>query len=327
MPVPADSFKQFNYSLRPSKQVERRMMIEVLLRMSSPRFPISTYRYLGMGSPYYVDFVMVHKQLFIDDMVCVEWSDIPKRMAFNKPFKCITLKLMSISDYIPRVTRSKRHFAWFDYDRALDTDMLRDLDGCLTVLAPRSVFVVTIDARPKLPVDAPELDEVDLDALTANKRADLTAKLYQTWFGNYLDTKVTKEVVSNKNVATLFHSVVAERIRQTVSVRGLKFIQLFNYVYQDGAPMLTVGGVLATEEDEAYLRQQPSVLEHRFVRQGADYMTISVPHLTVREKHWLDSRMDQNLTPDKLQFELDSTLLENYRQFYKEYPTYLETVV
>ena len=31
MARPSDSFKQFDYALRPSKQVERKIMIEVLL--------------------------------------------------------------------------------------------------------------------------------------------------------------------------------------------------------------------------------------------------------------------------------------------------------
>ena len=48
---------------------------------------------MGFGSAYYVDFVMFHKYLFIENMVCVEWSEIPKRMRFNKPFNFIKLRM------------------------------------------------------------------------------------------------------------------------------------------------------------------------------------------------------------------------------------------
>jgi hypothetical protein len=81
-----DSFKQFDYSLRPSKQVERKAMVEVLLSLSKAGYNIPDYGYIGFGSVYYVDFIMFHKYLFINKMVCVEWGDIERRMRFNKPF-------------------------------------------------------------------------------------------------------------------------------------------------------------------------------------------------------------------------------------------------
>lgn len=93
MAEPSNSFKQFDYSLRPSKQVERKVMIEVLHRLSEAGYAISEYKYLGFGSVYYVDFLMFHKYLFIENMVCVEWGDVARRMRFNKPYKFIKLKL------------------------------------------------------------------------------------------------------------------------------------------------------------------------------------------------------------------------------------------
>jgi len=122
--------------------------------------------------------------------------------------------------------------------------------------------------------------------------------------------------------------VVVERMRQTLANRGagFRFLQIFNYVYRDGAPMLTVGGIIGTEEDRQAL-EGSGILDHRFVRTNSDYLEISVPPLTIREKHWLDSRLDKNLTAGKLRFELEEDLLDNYRKFYKEYPTYMETLL
>ncbi len=53
-----------------------------------------------------------------------------------------------------------------------------------------------------------------------------------------------------------------------------------------------------------------------------------MPPLTIREKQWLDKNMRDSLTLDRLAFELDDEeLLDNYRQFYKEYPTYTEAMI
>jgi hypothetical protein len=320
---PSDSFKQFHYGLRPSKQVERKIMIEVLLRLSRAGYNISDYIYLGFGSVYYVDFVMFHKYLFVEEMVCVEWGDVEKRMRFNKPFKFIKLKLGALLNHIPSMRRTKKYLVWLDYDRPLDLEMLQDIDGCLNRMARRSIFVITIDARPKLPKD-----QFDLDDKTVEERERVTVETYQEWFGPYVEEDITLDTISRLHVAPLFYEVVMERARQTLTKRGggLRFLQIFNYIYRDGAPMLTVGGIIGTEEDEQAL-QGSRMLDHRFVRAISDPLEISVPPLTVREKHWLDSRLDGNLTANKLQFELEEELLDNYRKFYKEYPTYMETLL
>jgi len=323
MAQPTDSFKQFDYSLRPSKQVERKIMIEVLLRLLKAGYDIRDYSYLGFGSPYYVDFVMFHKYLFIENMVCVEWAKVPKRMRFNKPFKFIKLRLAALSTYLPSVPPTKTYLVWLDYDRSLDSEMLQDIDGCLSRLAPKSILIITADARPKLPKD-----QVDVEGMAVKERDSSTVKAYRDWFGRYVGKQITRATISGLHVAPLFYEVVMERMRQTLATRGggLRFLQLFNYVYKDGAPMFTVGGMVGTEKDEQAL-MGAHIFDHKFVRTNRNYLEISVPPLTVREKHWLDSRLDENLTGAKLRFELEEDLLDNYRKFYREYPTYMEAVL
>jgi hypothetical protein len=323
MAQPTDSFKQFDYSLRPSKQVERKIMIEVLLRLAKAGCNVSEYGYLGFGSVYYVDFVMFHKYLFIEKMTCVEWGDVEKRMRFNKPYKFIKLKLGALSKHIPGISSLEKLFVWLDYDRALDLEMLQDLQGMSSRLAPGSLLVVTTDARPKLPKD-----EFELEGMSSEERESLTQQTYSEWFSQYTASAIPEDMASRFHVAPLFYEVILERIRQTLNRRGegLRLIQLFNYFYRDGAPMFTVGGMIGTDRHEQELRRA-GVFDHRFVRHGPDYLEISVPPLTVREKHWLDHRLDRKLTSAKLCFELDEDLLQNYRKFYKEYPTYMETLL
>jgi hypothetical protein len=323
MAQPTNSFKQFHYGLRASKQVERKTMIEVLLRLSEARYNIRDYVYLGFGSPYYVDFVMFHKYLFMQDMVCVEWGDVERRMRFNKPFKFIKLKMGALLKHIPSLRPTKKYFVWLDYDRSLDIEMLQDIDGCLNRLGAQSVFVITMDARPKLPKD-----QFDIEDMAAKERERLTTTTYKGWFGNYVEENITRNTIARNHVASLFYEVVVERVRQTLANRGgdLRFLQIFHYFYHDGAPMITVGGIVGTDEDERTLRAI-GILDHQFVRTTSKSLEISVPPLTIREKYWLDSRLDDGFTVDKLKFELEEEQLGNYRRFYKEYPTYMESLL
>ena len=322
MPQPSNSFKQFNYGLRPSKQVERKLMIEILLRLSKAGYDISSYTYVGFGSVYYIDFVMFHKFLFMESMICVEWGDIHKRMKFNKPFKFIKLKMGALLNHIPDLQRNKKYLIWLDYDRPLDPDMLQDIDGCLGRLAKGSIFIITIDARARLPKE-----DYDLENMTAKQREKLTVRVYREWFGAYLEDRITLDSIAPADVPGLFYNVVLERMRQSLSIReDVQFLQVFNFLYADGAPMLTIGGVIGGEEDAERL-QDSGIMQHRCVREGQVPLEISVPPLTIREKQWLDSKMDRNLQADGLQFELDEDLLDTYRLFYKEYPTFTEAML
>jgi hypothetical protein len=316
-----DSFKAFDYSLRPSKQVERKAIVEVLLSLARVGYHVPDYSYLGFGSVYYVDFVMFHKYLFINKMVCVEWGDIERRMKFNKPYKFIKLKLMPLSNYIPSIPSTQKLLVWLDYDRSLDADMLRDIDGMCARLSPQSIFLITMDARPKLPRDLFDVDKTD-----SRKREQITWETYQDWFGTYLDSKVEKDIGSRTHAAQMFYEATVERLRRTLQIRGLKFIQFFNFFYRDGAPMLTIGGMIGSIDDQVLL-QDEQVKGHKFVRTAEDYLTISVPPLTAREKHWLDSRLYGKIKKEKVAFELDQEMLENYCHFYKQYPNYLEALL
>jgi hypothetical protein len=219
--------------------------------------------------------------------------------------------------------RTKKYLVWLDYDRSLDLEMLLDIDGCLNRIAKQSIFIITIDARPKLPKD-----QFDLEDKAVEEREKATVETYQEWFKSYVEKEITLDTISPSHVASLFYEVVIERVRQTLTRRGgdLRFLQIFNYIYKDGAPMLTIGGIIGTEEDEQIL-QKSKILNHKFVRISRDPLEISVPPLTVREKHWLDSHLDGNFTVKRLKFELEEDLLANYCKFYKEYPTYMETLL
>lgn len=316
MAEPSESFNKFNYWLRPSKQVERKIMIEILLQTMGAGYPISTYKYLGFGSVYYADFVMFHKYLYINHMTCVEWGEIPKRMKFNKPYNFIKLRMQSLEDALPHVLKgSAKHIVWLDYDRQLDADMLRDIDNCILKMPKESIFLVTIDGRARVPKHIIEKEE-----LNPAKQARWLVDSFNDYVQDLLGRKVKLDDVQPANVPALYYDTVAARIRESLTTRdGLEYIQLFNFIYADGAPMLTFGGMIGTEADRQKLS---NVLSHEFVEEGRDAVKIAVPPLTYREKQWLDCHLNSK----REHFELEGDAIENYRRFYKQYPTFVESI-
>ena len=98
----SQSYLTVPYDLRPSKQVERRMLLDFFRRLASSGVPIEEFRYTGMGSIHFVDHILFHKFLGIDKLVSVEHDvGIKSRLRFNLPFDHVALEMMPIGDYVP----------------------------------------------------------------------------------------------------------------------------------------------------------------------------------------------------------------------------------
>src|SRR5438552_12781248 len=102
---PTESYSKVFYDVRPAKQVERRMLVESFQVLSHLGYRIHDYQYTGLGSIYFVDFIMFHKFLGIQRMLSVEHDEqIRKRVTFNQPFRCVRVKLADIADEIPSLS-------------------------------------------------------------------------------------------------------------------------------------------------------------------------------------------------------------------------------
>jgi hypothetical protein len=227
----------------------------------------------------------------------------------------------AILKYVNMVSETQPYLVWLDYDRPLDDEALRDAQGFLGRLAPGSIFIVSVESRAR-PVD----DDLDFEAMTQNEVNELMLERYKEWFTPYVGRAVGLDDITDQAIPHLFLDTCREHFRETLVPRGFDFLQLFNYWYKDGAPMWTIGGMVASNEDRRRLREC-RIRQHPFVQSLRDPMIISVPPLTIREKLMLDQKLPCNkLTRRMVEIELPGQLLRNYRRFYKEYPTFAEAL-
>jgi hypothetical protein len=61
----SSSYRKINYTLRPAKNIERKMLCEAFHKLH-PFGKVQNYRYIGFGSTYFSDFI-----LFLDFIVSV----------------------------------------------------------------------------------------------------------------------------------------------------------------------------------------------------------------------------------------------------------------
>lgn len=316
-----ESFEKINYLLRPSKQVERKLFVEALHRLASLGYCVPDYTYLGLGSVYYADFLLFHKYLYLDDMICAESAPIPKRMMFNRPFDFIRLEMKEVAELIPDLKRDRKHFVWLDYDDPLDASMLQDTAGLLHVLAPGSILVVTVDAEPRLPKNA------DTNKMTGDQLIDLAVAQISEQLGRYYSGKIGRSVFTPSSLPPFYANVLMSHIREQISKRAnMGFLQLFNFQYADGAHMLSLGGLIDDKEQLSKVRAS-DLFDLDFVHDDTEPILISVPPLTMREKHHLDQIVRTPGSSGDLPFELDEQMLTNFCKYYRHYPTYQETLL
>ncbi len=322
-PLTLKSFEKINYTIRPSKQVERKLFIETFHRLRKIGYDISEYTYVGFGSIYYVDFILFHKYLYIDDMICLEKEEIERRMKFNRPYDFITLIMKPFSEVIPSLDRDKKYIVWLDYDYGLNKDVMEDIGNLIGILKPGCILIVTVDAEPKIH-ENPIMNE----SLTRDQREEFLVSYYNEAFQNHV-REIRKSDITENELPRLFAKIINSKIQSSLVSRvDDKYYQLFNFVYADGAQMLTIGGIIDLKAKENPLKDC-GLFNQEYIQPGLEPIRISVPALTIREKHWLDSQDHSKLKKGELElsFELEDELLTNYLKYYRHYPTFHEVFI
>ena len=310
----AESYLSVAYDLRPSKQVERRIMLDFFQRLSGSGVACYEFRYTGMGSIHFVDHIIFHKFLGIEKLVSVERdSKIRKRIQFNRPFNIVEIEIMEIGDYIPTLDSEEKHIVWLDYDYRLSEDMINDVKSCLYFLSPGSFVLVTVDVEPVKHSGGP----ADNYMYYKDVAKDL-------WDPNWEIEDFDKPQL-HLRVLRILEKAFLEGV---AGRRGVQALPCFSFVYADGHQMATLGIQLGADEERRHLET--------LKEQGAAYLVldcddapfyINVPVLTRRERLYLESRMPSQDYKTISQTGIEEEHFKNFAKVYRFLPSYAELLL
>lgn len=309
-----ESYLKVAYDLRPAKQVERRMIVDVLQRLAGAGYSIRDYQYTGMGSFYFVDFILFHKLLGIERMVSVEASErIRRRIYFNRPFRSIELEFGTIGDFIPALSRDRKHLLWLDYDQVLHEEILNDVVAAATQLTRESILLITVDIEP------PNEDGGPREWF----------EYFREELGSFVSFDATVSEFTRSNLWRVNQKVLENGLKAGLAGRDeVEFLPLFAFIYADGHRMLTIGGVIGASAEMRKLAAC-DLSSATFVRMDleSEPFEIVVPRITRKERLYLDAAMpcDDEWVPDE--FELDESMVRSYREIYRYYPSYAELLL
>ena len=156
------SFEVINYMLRPNKNVERKLIVATLKRLEQC-FRVQDYRYIGFGSMWFTDFILMHKVVGIGDMITIEREKSrEKRVEFNKPFACIAVRMESAATALGEVLDGKQTLVWLDYDGPLKNALSGDVETAVGGMSSGSLILVTINAQVEQ-LRGNKLEDIELE--------------------------------------------------------------------------------------------------------------------------------------------------------------------
>jgi hypothetical protein len=311
------SFDAVNYSLRPSKSIQRQIVFEGV-RLLQHQLDLRGLVYVGLGSIWFTDFVMAHKLLGVDDMVSIEDNEIGfSRAEFNRPFKTVIVKKGLSSAILPTLYEADLYvnrpwMVWLDYDYDLNESVKSDIRSVIENAPGNSIFLVTFDGKDEKYGDAPDRPE-----------------RLRTVLGSIVPDDLSKEECEGEKMRDTLANLALQLMGAVASdtSRPGGFVPAFRAIYKDSAPMVTVGGVLPVP---AAVQTAKSVVD------AANWpcrppKPIRAPHLTIREAAALQSQLpcSQRLSRSDVQalgFDLEDEQIEAFEKYYRQYPAFAQII-
>ena len=304
------SSEKINYFLRLKKQIERKIFIETF-QLLHPKINISDYRYFGLGSIYFVDFILFHKYLHINKMISIEGDpDELKRASFNKPYDFIDLFPSMSTKFLERdIDWKEKLFIWLDYDLWLESESAKIFTRDINIVARNAkrydFFLISIDCR-------------------VDDKEKFKTLMYD------LDLKITYKDATATNLPSTLNMFVREYMQKGLNKRAdrMTYLQLFNLTYKDTAKMYTFGCIFLDENEVDDFKIFCAKKQFKFINFEGKPIDIDCPIITPREKYYLDSCINKQreCRVEEKKVAISKEKIKAYEKYYKYYPQFVESI-
>jgi hypothetical protein len=232
MKGPRSSGEKIAYDLRPSKQAERYILVELFHKLREAGIRIEDYRYVGFGANYFYDFRLFHQLLGVSDLTSIEGSEsveFQTRCDFNKPYDDLELYLGLSTNYLKSANSESNYLIWLDYDFGYGSICHNDLATILPKFGSGTIVIITIDfERPdKKPTEILEelKEELPSDVVRSVAASDLSPANWRNTVLQLIEKSISLSIYGR-------------------SSSGITFLRLFSFEYRDTARMYTFGGMI-----------------------------------------------------------------------------------
>lgn len=307
------SFRRLHYGLRPAKNVERKLIVEALSRLDH-LYPLREFRYIGLGSLYFIDFTLFHRRLGFTELISIEDQDDPDvqaRFEFNRPFGT-RLVFGRTTDVLPGLlVEQKPTVVWLDYDGVFTSEAITDVRTVAQQAMSPTILLVTVNVEPGEEENRRERFEAALGAQVPIPASVLS----DADLGGGGLARVVRDVLNASVAASL-----GDRNAALLHQERIVYRELFNLRYRDGARMGTFGGLLHQQD------QRDTVTACRFddlefCASPDEPFDVDVPLLTLRETMAVDQSMPHGDVDIR---GLPPSDVSSYRRLYRHLPAWID---
>ena len=280
------SYQLIDYSLRPAKFAERKMLCDMFscLKVFGS---LESYRYVGFGSIWFSDCILFHRTLGIEQIISIEKEYTHEAcFTFNNPYRGIELRMGTAAEVLPGLEWNHRSIVWLDYDDPLSPSILDDTRTVATRASPGTALIISVQTQ-KLS-DQPKVHGEQLEITTRDQYKNL-----------FKDARTPTELepadLRGWRLSRTSRCAIRQEIENGVmqvnvsraAGQHLEFRQVVAFEYADGAKMTTIGGVFV-DRGQKGLFEGAGFRELSFFRDGNEALRIKVPLLTPHEMRYLD---------------------------------------
>jgi len=307
------------YDLRPVKQTERRIILDILRLSREAGIQASSCSYIGMGGVKFYDFKMLHRYLGIRTMISLEQDKgLLPRCEFNKPLGFIDIRPKLSTDFIDEHKFTGPAIVWLDYDWGLSKTVTSDAITLatklqlgsfvfITVRGELATQVATLSAPERIEHFREELGQLALDCTSADVEIDGHPRYVE----RVMNAALTRAFASRAD--------------------GV-FRPLLRIIYRDTTWMTTVGGCFFAERDgDALFARLKVELPFLYAKADEPYVLDDLI-FTPKERVLLDLSVTSNpITEEhrnllkKLKF--SKKRVDAYRSIVRYMPRYVETFI
>lgn len=311
------SARSVTYDLRPAKQTERRIMLDLVSYAESCGLNTSDYRYVGMGANRFYDYLLLHRYLGLRKMVSLEHDEeMHRRAELNVPYDFIDVVNVSTTEFMAEDIYEGNTIYWFDYDDAVNQDILQDVLALATHVNPGDFVFVTV----------PGVHPRAIRKLSSTQRADWFAETFGDLAGG-----ISMADCEDNSFFRSVHKLLCTSIVNAFAPVDVVFSPLCQIVYNDGIRMVTVGGPCFTENDSDRIvercRRELPFLE---TQDGRPYRIPNLS-LTDRERFIFDrastGRKNSKEANVLRSIGFTDDQIQQYRELLRYVPRYVETIV
>lgn len=322
-----NSFEKIDYSLRPAKSIERKILIQFFKKLCAFGC-IEDYHYIGFGSIYYSDFILMHKLLNVKKLSSIEYARNEKRAKFNLPFSCIDLHPgLANTKLSTLLHKDEKNITWLDYDIPLNSDVLSDIQTYIANTSTGSMLLITVNANA--------------DDIPCNTEDEFLYRkeLLEERIGSAKMPYIKKPIeLNHKNLHKCYRQIISNEIEETLTNRNInvdedfQFIssQIINFTYSDNSKMMTIGYVFYQKKDQEIFDKCNFQGLRKFYKDTEEAYHINLPKMTTHEKKSVDSLLPveniKSFSFEAIDDRKFTKALRQYAEIYQYFPNYSEAL-